>query len=99
MFTKLPISKTFVLYTNAHLALVPFAGNSIPYGADTSQLRDYDFGDGAEGKFESTLNLGKYAHISLIYYYFIIHTYVGTPGNNYMGILKTQNHCKAFQKS
>jgi hypothetical protein len=97
MFTKLPISKTLILYTNAHLALVPFAGNSIPYGADTSQLRDYDFGDGAEGKFESTLNLGKYASISLIYYYFIIHTYVGTPGNNYMGILKPRITVRLFK--
>jgi hypothetical protein len=97
VFTKLPISKTLELYTNVHLALVPFAGNSIPYGADTSQLRDYDFGDGAEGKFESTLNLGKYASISLIYYYFIIHTYIGTPGNNYMGILKPRITVRLFK--
>jgi hypothetical protein len=88
VFSKLPISKTSDLYTNVHLALVPLAGNSRPQGPDTTQVADYDFGDGLEGKFESTLNLGKYATASLIYYYYFIHTYVGAPGNNFIGILK-----------
>jgi hypothetical protein len=88
VFSELPISKTSNLYTNVHLAIIPFAGNSTRFGPDTSLVRDYDFGGGLEGKFESTLNLGKYATASLICYYYMIRTYVGAPGNNFIGILK-----------
>jgi hypothetical protein len=88
LFSKLPLSKTSNLYTNIHLALIPFAGNSTQLGPEDVKFRDYNFGDGLEGKIESTINLGKYATVSLIYYYFLFHTYVGTPGNNIMGILK-----------
>lgn len=88
VFSKLPLSKTWNLYTNIHLAGVPFAGNSTHFGPDTSQIRDYDFGDGFEGKFETTLNLGEAATVSLIYYYYFIHTYLGPPGDNHIGIFK-----------
>ena len=88
VFTKLPLSKTSDLYTNIHLAAMPFAGNSRQSGPDTLQVRDYDFGGGLEGKFESTINISKYATASLIYYYYFIHTYIGLPGNNFIGILR-----------
>lgn len=88
IFTKYPISKDVMLYTNAHLAVVPLAGNSTRFGPDTSQVRDYTYNDGLEAKFESTANFGKAASISLVYYYFLMHTYVGAAGNNYISILK-----------
>jgi hypothetical protein len=71
------------------LAIVPFAGSTKRFGiSDTSQYRDYNFGGGLEGKFEGTVNLSKYATFSMIYYFFMVHTYVGTPGNNFLHILK-----------
>jgi hypothetical protein len=88
VFSKFPVSKKSDLYTNIHLAIVPFAGNSTHFGPDTSQFRDYDYGGGLEGKFESTINIDKFATASLIYYYYFIHTYVGLPGNNFIGIFK-----------
>jgi hypothetical protein len=88
VFSKLPLSKSSNLYTNIHLAIIPFAGNSTRFDPDTSQFRDYNFGAGGEGKFESTINLGKYATASLIFYYYVIGTYVGVPGTNFIGILK-----------
>lgn len=88
VFTKLPISKTSNLYTNLHLGIIPFAGNSTRFGPDTSQVRDYNFGDGFMAKFESTITLGKYATGSMVFYYYLIHTYIGSPGNNYIAILK-----------
>jgi hypothetical protein len=87
-FSKWSINKTLDLYTNVHAAVVPFAGNSTHLGPDTTQVRDYNYGGGMEGKIESTLNIGKHATASLVYYYFLIHTYVGQSGNNYIGILK-----------
>jgi hypothetical protein len=88
VFSKLPINKTFDLYTNVHAALVPFAGNSTQRGPDTTQVRDYNYGGGVEGKVETNLNIGKYVTTSMAYYYYLIHTYIGQPGNNFIGILK-----------
>jgi hypothetical protein len=89
VITKLPLSKTSNLYTKVHLAIVPFAGSTKRLGVfDTAQVRDYNFGGGLEGKFEGTVNLSKYATFSMIYYFFMVHTYVGTPGNNFLHILK-----------
>jgi hypothetical protein len=88
LFTKLPITKTSDLYTNIHLALVPFAGNSTQKGPDTSQVRDYNYGHGLELKLETTLNLGKFATTSLMYYYYLVRTFSGLPGDNYIAILK-----------
>lgn len=88
MFSKVPIGKKSILYSNVHIGVIPFAGNSTKFGPDISEYRDYDFGDGLEGKLESTFNLGNYATASLIYYYYVIRTYVGAPGDNYIGIFK-----------
>ena len=88
LFSKLPLSKTSNLYTNMHIAVIPFAGNSSRLGPDTSKFRDYDFGCGVEGKLECNLSIGKYATASMIFYYYIIHPYVGPKGNNLIGILK-----------
>lgn len=96
-FSKLPISKSVNLYTNVHLAVVPFAGNSTHTGPDTSQFRDYDFGTGLEGKFESMLNFGGYVDISLIYYNYVIRTSVGEPGNNFIHILKPRITVKLYK--
>ncbi|MBK5285599.1 MAG: DUF3943 domain-containing protein [Bacteroidia bacterium] len=98
VFSKLSISKTSELYTNIHVAVIPFAGNSTRFGPDTTQFRDYSFGDGLEGKFESTVNIGKYATASLIYYYFFIHTYVGPPGDNVIGIFKPRVTVRLFRQ-
>jgi hypothetical protein len=97
VFTKLPISKKSNLYTSFHVALIPLAGNSTHFGPDTSQYRDYNFGQGVEGMFESTLNLGKFATASMIYYYYIIRTSVGIPGNNFIGILKPRVTVRLFK--
>jgi hypothetical protein len=97
VFSKLPLSKTSNLYTNIHLGLVPFAGTSVGPVSDTSQFRDYRFGYGLEGKVESSIDLGKYATVSMLYYYYFIHSFdntgkdestVGTLGNNSINILK-----------
>ncbi len=96
-FSKLPLSKTSNLYTNAHIGIIPLAGNSSGQITDTSQSRDYSFGYGWEGKFEALLSLGDVATVSFTDYYFIIHNFnntgrdepnTGTLGNNFVNILK-----------
>ena len=97
VFTKYPISKSINLYTNAHFALVPLAGNSTRFGPDTSQIRDYTYNNGLEAKIESTINFGKVASASFVYYYFLLHTTVGTAGNNHISILKPRITVRAFK--
>jgi hypothetical protein len=88
MISKVPISANSNLYFDVHLGIVPLAGNSTQLGPDTSQFRDYNYGGGAEGKFETTLNLGGAASATFRGYYYWIHTYVGNAGNNFIGIIK-----------
>lgn len=87
-FFKLPISKSSIFYTNLHVGIIPFAGNSTRFGPDTSQFRDYDFAGGLEAKIESSLSLGKYVTASVMYHYYALRTYVGIAGNNFIGILE-----------
>ncbi|MFZ2322855.1 MAG: DUF3943 domain-containing protein [Ignavibacteriaceae bacterium] len=88
IISKLPISKSTVLYNNLHVDIVPFGGLSGRHGPDTLQVRDYDYAGGAELKLESTLNLGGWANIRFLAYYWWLRTYVGTAGNSYVALLK-----------
>ncbi len=109
VFSKLPLSKTIDLYNNFHLAIVPFGGSSVGAVSDTSQSRDYRFGNGFEGKIESGLALGKYATISLLYYYFYFHAFdntgkdepkgsiYGTMGYNSINMLKPRVTVRLFK--
>jgi hypothetical protein len=88
MISKLPVSANSNLFFDVHLGIVPLAGNSTRLGPDTSQFRDYNYGGGAEGKLETTLNLGGWASVTFRGYYYWIHTYVGNAGDNVIGIIK-----------
>src|SRR5450432_3337952 len=78
LFTKIPVSKQSNLYTNFHLALVPFGGVSVGPVSDTAQFRDYRFAYGIEGKIETSLSMGKYAVVSMQYYYYMMHSFDNT---------------------
>ncbi len=88
IISKLPVFKKSTLYSDIHLGIVPFGGNSNRFGPDTSQLRDYNYGGGLQAKLENTFNLGGRASATFIGYYYWIHTYVGIAGNHFMGIIK-----------
>ena len=89
IMTKLSVSKEHYLFTNFHLGIVPLAGNSTQLGPDTTQVRDYNFGGGAEVKFETALNL-HWASFQFISYYYWIRSYAGAgaAGDNLIGIIK-----------
>ncbi len=88
IISKFPISKSSFLYTNLNVDIVPFGGLSGRFGPDTTQVRDYNYGGGAELKIESTLNLGGWTSLTFIGYYWWFHTYVGNAGNSYIGLIK-----------
>jgi hypothetical protein len=85
--TKYPISESIIFYNNFHVAATPLAGNSTRFGPDTSQVRDYTYNDGLEAKYETALDFGEFVHLALSYDYYILHTFVGPAGTNYIGIL------------
>ncbi len=88
VITKYPISESIVISTNADLAGIPLAGNSTRFGPDTSQVRDYTYNAGFEGKFSTTISWGKYVTTSLEYYYYLLHAFYGPGSNNHISILK-----------
>ena len=88
VLSRLAISGNSNLYSDLQLGLVPLAGNSTQLGPDTSQFRDYNYGGGGEGKFETTLNLGNWVNVTFKGFYYWIHTYVGTAGESFVGIVK-----------
>jgi|CZKP01.1.fsa_nt_gi hypothetical protein len=86
--TKFNIVKGTNVYTNLNLGFIPFAGSSTAKGPDTTQVRDYNFGGGAQFKCDLTLNVGGIFSLTLLSYYYWIHTYVGYSGDNNVGIIK-----------
>ena len=94
--TMVPIAGRIHLFIDAHIAAIPFAGNSTQSGPDTSQVRDYNFGGGAQVKCALTLNVSDEVSATLSSYYYWISTYVGLPGNNYIGIIKPRIEFHVF---
>jgi hypothetical protein len=88
VITKLRVGQNGNLYTNFHVGVVPLAGNSTRFGPDTTQIRDYNFGGGAETKLECNLNLGSWIGFSCTGYYFWLHSYVGDAEDHFIGIIK-----------
>jgi hypothetical protein len=96
--TKITFSPQTNLFTTFHLAFVPLAGNSSIQGPDTlSKFRDYNYGGGAEAELETSLNLWNRVRASLIGNYYWVHTYVGLPGNNFVGIVKPKITLEVFK--
>src|SRR5581483_11304214 len=88
IITQLNINKKSNLYTSLHLAGVPLAGSSTRYGPDTTQVRDYNYSSGLEGKFEVTLDLNQLVNFKLSAYYYWTHPYVGQAEDNFEGIIR-----------
>jgi len=85
---RYPITNAITVYSTAHVAGIPLAGNSTRFGPDTSQVRDYTYNAGGEAKFTATINWGKYVTTSVEYYFYLLHAYVGPQSNNHISILK-----------
>lgn len=97
VISKMTVMKNTNLYTNINLGIIPLAGNSTEFGPDTVQTRDYNFGSGAEGKIDLTLNFKGIASVTLLGYYYWIHTLVGRLGDNFIGILKPRIEFHIFK--
>ena len=97
VLTKLPLSRQINLYTNAHLGIIPLAGNSTRFAPDSAGLRNYVFTTGFQGKFETTLSLSKYLSAALVYHHFWLHTFEGVEGTNSLGIIRPRVTVKLFK--
>lgn len=98
LISKFLLADRSNLFTTFHLNFVPLAGNSSIRGPDTlSQVRDYNYGGGAEAQLESMLTLGNIVRASVIANYYWVHTYVGLAGNNFVGILEPKISVEIFK--
>lgn len=93
IMSKLVVGPNTNLYTNFHLGIVPFAGNSREFGPDTTQVRDYYFSAGAEAKLEVTLNYKGFVSGTVLAYYYWLNTIerpliIGRPGNDFIAVIK-----------
>ncbi len=88
VITMTPVAKGANLFLSLHVAAIPFAGNSTQVITDTSEGRDYDFSGGAQAKCDITLRVGGVFSVTLLSYYYWMHTYVGRAGDNFIGIIK-----------
>jgi hypothetical protein len=97
VLSNVPLFGKANLYTTLHLSVVPFGANNFRRGPDTLQIRDYSFAAGAEGKFESTLSLGRTFSASFIAYYYWLHSLefnpvlnppADEPGDSFIMILR-----------
>src|ERR1035437_1932845 len=97
LISKLPITKSTSLYTALHLNVVPFGSLSGRFVTDTSEFRDYNYGGGAELKFESTFNIGGWVGLTFAGYYWWFHTFLGVAGNSYIAIVKPRIAFRLFK--
>ncbi len=95
--SRVPMSSNSGLYTNLHVAIVPFGGLSTRSGPiDTTQVRDYNFVGGAEGKIECNYNIAGRVNITFIGYYWWLETYAGVAGNAYVGLIRPRIAVRLF---
>ncbi len=97
LINKVPVFKHSNIYSASHLGVVPFAGNTTQFISDTSLYRDYNFGGGLQTNFESTFNINKYASLKFAAYYYWIHTYIGSGGENFIGIIRPRITIRLFR--
>jgi hypothetical protein len=99
IISKLPITDYHSLYSNWHLSFIPMAGNNTTFGPiDTTQTRDYNFGDGIQAMTETGFSLGKkLVDLSLVAYYIYFHSYYGQPGDNSIVLLRPRIALNLFE--
>ncbi|MDP4243652.1 MAG: hypothetical protein Q8921_13060 [Bacteroidota bacterium] len=88
--SKLPIGEHHDLYSNLHLSFMPFAANNASFfPIDTTQTRDYSYGDGFQVMTETGFSIGDhFLDVSAIGYYFYFSSFYGVPTKNSIVLLK-----------
>ncbi len=88
LVSRFALSQTSAFHLVFHLALVPLGANSTRLGPDSAQFRDYNYGGGAESKIEGGFDIGGWVNLAIRSNFYWIHTYVGTAGDNYIGVVR-----------
>lgn len=88
ILSKINLGKNSDFYTGLHLAWVPIGATNTRLGPDTSQVRDYRFAGGYEGRIEERLNIGNRLSVGFNGYYYWLYNYEHSKGKSHVGILK-----------
>jgi hypothetical protein len=81
--SRLPFSSNSSLQVDFHACGVPFGGNTTRVGPYSPKTKDYDLIGGFEAKLQCAFNIGGRLHAALNGFYYITHTYVGNPRDNF----------------
>ncbi|MHB8094191.1 MAG: DUF3943 domain-containing protein [Candidatus Aminicenantales bacterium] len=88
---KWQLSKNSDLQSVFHLSVVPLGASNSPY-VDIVEagihVRNYDYSGGGEAKFEGTFNFENRGHLTMAYYLYRLHTYIGPAGYKIIGVFK-----------
>jgi len=100
IISKMLVGKNSSLYTNLHVNFIPLGALSNRFGPDTTQVKDYNYGYGAQAKLECNFNIGGWMGLSFIGYYWWMSMFDGIPGNipgeNHVALIKPAISFKLF---
>ncbi len=101
VLTNTPVFKNASFQNELHIALVPLGGSNekVVLVSDTLMnpgLKYYSYSGGAEIKMLSALNF-KWGQLAAEYYFYWLHTYAGTPGDNLISILRPRVTIKLYK--
>ena len=99
LLARFKIGRNSNLYSSAHIAGVPLAGNATRFAPDTSAVRDYNFGGGAEARIEETLHIGNLFTLGLTAYYYWINAYESKPNKSRIAIIKPRATIRLFNNT
>ena len=85
------------LYSCIQFAAVPFGGNSTERGPIDAKVRDYNYGGGLQGRFESRILLWDRLSLAFRANYYWISTYVGAGGNSFTGLLQPKVTLRVYK--
>jgi hypothetical protein len=97
VISRLEFSKKSNLFSGLHISAVPLAGTKTRFAPDTSQIRDYPFGGGFQGRIEERLNIGNRVSLGFNGYYYWIYHYEKSKTKTRIGIIKPSIALRLFK--
>jgi hypothetical protein len=99
LLTEIPVFKTGYFRNEFHLAAVPLGASNarkVILGELNPGFRNYTYSGGAEFKYGTIFNFG-YGELAAEYYLYWLHTYVGEPGDNLIGVFRPRANVRLYR--
>jgi hypothetical protein len=97
IISRMKIGGNSALDSRWYASVVPLAGYSTRFGADTSEFRTYNFGGGFQARVDEVLSLAKWSTLAFQGNFYWLGTYNGVAGKSLIAILKPRIQFKLSQ--